>query len=314
MATVYPQTKVGPLEIQGTRVVDANTFSAGVFVALTASGWVLADNSSRSKLASGWIAAADPDSFRVVTSSGQVVEWYGHGLGSAGALLWLSTGGAATTTEPSGSGVALLQVVGKILDADHVQVFPAARDFDDTLYLGSPAGATGAAYSSSSKDGTIVLGDVVYVDEANGRLGVLESSPSVEIHGTKAAGITMLLEATDTTGAANAELHLKTNSNEWTLRSQRFGGSLLIRDETAGNAVVTIQPGSPTASIVIESGGEIRFGNNSPRWVGLTSSAADPTTTELPNDKDYGLHKNTSSGAVFLAYNDGGAIRKVQLT
>ena len=46
-----------------------------------------------------------------------------------------------------------------------------------------------------------------------------------------------------------------------------------------------------------------------------TSSSADPTTTEYPNDGDAGIHKNTSSGDVFLAYNDGGStVVKVQLT
>lgn len=46
-----------------------------------------------------------------------------------------------------------------------------------------------------------------------------------------------------------------------------------------------------------------------------TSTTADPTTTEYPNDKDAGIHKNTTSGDVFLAYNDGGStIVKVQLS
>lgn len=48
---------------------------------------------------------------------------------------------------------------------------------------------------------------------------------------------------------------------------------------------------------------------------GSTSSAADPSTTEYPNDGDHGIHKNTTSGNVFLAYNDGGgSIVKVQLS
>lgn len=46
----------------------------------------------------------------------------------------------------------------------------------------------------------------------------------------------------------------------------------------------------------------------------LTSAAADPTTTEYPTDQDWGIHKNTTSGNVFLAYNNGGSIVKVQLT
>jgi len=48
--------------------------------------------------------------------------------------------------------------------------------------------------------------------------------------------------------------------------------------------------------------------------VGYTSAAADPTTTELPNDGDWSMHKNTSSGSIFLAVNDGGVIHKVELT
>lgn len=50
------------------------------------------------------------------------------------------------------------------------------------------------------------------------------------------------------------------------------------------------------------------------RLRGRTSSSADPTTTEYPSDGDYGIHKNTTSGSVFLAFNDGGTIRKAQLT
>lgn len=46
---------------------------------------------------------------------------------------------------------------------------------------------------------------------------------------------------------------------------------------------------------------------------GYTSSAADPTTTDLATAGDFGIHKNTTSGTVFLAFNDAGTIRKVAL-
>src|SRR6266852_3543696 len=49
--------------------------------------------------------------------------------------------------------------------------------------------------------------------------------------------------------------------------------------------------------------------NDMPR----TSSAANPSITELPNSGDWCLHKNTTSGFIYLAYNNGGAIVKVQL-
>lgn len=46
---------------------------------------------------------------------------------------------------------------------------------------------------------------------------------------------------------------------------------------------------------------------------GYTSTTADPTTTELATAGDFGIHKNTTSGTVYLAFNDGGTIKKVAL-
>ena len=105
----------------------------------------------------------------------------------------------------------------------------------------------------------------------------------------------------------------------------RFGKTLASWAEmlaVAGNglivgtfdAVPLVFGTNSISRLEIDSAGRIAFGIGSPRWLGLSSSAADPTTTEFPADKDFGLHKNTSSGSVFLAYNDGGAIKKVALT
>ncbi len=44
-----------------------------------------------------------------------------------------------------------------------------------------------------------------------------------------------------------------------------------------------------------------------------TSAASAASTTQLPNSGECCIHKNTSSGAVHLAYNDGGVIKSVQL-
>ena len=49
------------------------------------------------------------------------------------------------------------------------------------------------------------------------------------------------------------------------------------------------------------------------RFLAITSSAAAATTTEYPADKNCGLHKNTVSGVVSLAYNDGGVIKTAAL-
>lgn len=44
-----------------------------------------------------------------------------------------------------------------------------------------------------------------------------------------------------------------------------------------------------------------------------TTSAADPALTNVPTAGNAAIHKNTTTGNVFLAYNDGGTVRKVQL-
>lgn len=46
---------------------------------------------------------------------------------------------------------------------------------------------------------------------------------------------------------------------------------------------------------------------------GVTEIVGLPTTADLPKDAA-GLFKDTSGGGVYLAYNDAGTIKKVQLT
>ncbi len=54
--------------------------------------------------------------------------------------------------------------------------------------------------------------------------------------------------------------------------------------------------------------------NGSARFLGYTSSAAVPTTTELPNSLDWCLHNNTTGPTIYLAFNIGGVIKKVALS
>lgn len=44
------------------------------------------------------------------------------------------------------------------------------------------------------------------------------------------------------------------------------------------------------------------------------TKAGAPTVTDLVLDKEWGIFKNTTTGAVVLAYNDGGTIKTVTLT
>lgn len=50
------------------------------------------------------------------------------------------------------------------------------------------------------------------------------------------------------------------------------------------------------------------------RMLGFLSNTADPTTTDIPSNKDLAIFKNTISGDLFLAYNDSGVIKKVALS
>ncbi len=82
-------------------------------------------------------------------------------------------------------------------------------------------------------------------------------------------------------------------------------------NNSATGQPVSIQPGGIDTDISIEVKAK---GAGRVKLNGMSSSAADPSTTELPTSGDIGVHKNTTSGNVFLAVNDGGAIKKVQLT
>jgi hypothetical protein len=74
---------------------------------------------------------------------------------------------------------------------------------------------------------------------------------------------------------------------------------------------------NPLAKISLQDVTEITADlilKNNLKHLGYTSSAAAPTVTELPADKDHSIHKDTSAGTVYLAYNDGGTIKTTTLT
>lgn len=68
-------------------------------------------------------AAADADTLTVCLINGAFATITGHGLGSAGATLYLSASvaGTITTTEPSGGG-EYSQVIGQVIDADTLAI------------------------------------------------------------------------------------------------------------------------------------------------------------------------------------------------
>ena len=97
-----------------------------------------------------------------------------------------------------------------------------------------------------------------------------------------------------------------------------------IRTNGQLRAITSLVGNSPTAiagyDLVVDN--KSFFGNEfsivSPagtmQFNGYRSQNTVPNTATFPNDKDLGIHKNTSTGVISLAYNDGGTIKTVQLT
>lgn len=100
------------------------------------------------------------------------------------------------------------------------------------------------------------------------------------------------------------------NSTAMTKNEYRTNGGNVYRAATSGTSNGTSPTDDVGVTWVLVAAGSA--GVISP--AGYSTAATDPTTTQLPKDKDWGVHKNSSSGDVFLAYNNGGAILKVELT
>lgn len=90
--------------------------------------------------------------------------------------------------------------------------------------------------------------------------------------------------------------------------------NLILKKGTTANlslATTELQEGEPAYTTDSK---QLYIGDGSDKnRIGLpnTSSAADPTTTDLPRAGDASIHKNTDSGKTILAYNDSGSIDQI---
>ena len=99
----------------------------------------------------------------------------------------------------------------------------------------------------------------------------------------------------------------------FTVYGQDAADEAAVVRAASGQTVDTfrVENNAGTSQLAVDEDGVVNIGAHLNQQ---TSTAADPTTTDYPTDKDFGVHKNTTSGNVYLAYNDGGTIKKVQLT
>jgi len=170
---------------------------------------------------------------------------------------------------------------------------------------------------------TVTSGGVVQVYSSISNPGVDSESLKISVsddgdatiatvdEGAGSAGDIILDAATVTLRKASApttEFTINASGAEWDFRSNSrlyFPFNHFIGTTSAVFQIST----EPNADLELLAGGTGRAKINGP-----SETAADPTTIEYPNDGDWGIHRNTSSGDVFLAFNDSGTIKKVQLT
>lgn len=183
-------------------------------------------------------------------------------------------------------------------------------------------------------------GTALFVDVSSSRLVIGNNSAQADLHIAKTGTSTLQVGGLGTT--QRALISSAPSSGSLTLAqvntgvsdiyldplsgaSSNCGVHLFRNSNTSGNLTFSIHvgDGSATALFLVDAAtgtlladGELRMAFTSGealQVVGWKSTAADPTTTEFPNDHDFGIHENTSSGDVFLTVNDGGSILKVIL-
>jgi hypothetical protein len=112
------------------------------------------------------------------------------------------------------------------------------------------------------------------------------------------------------------------------LAYQFFGGALgtetlaavignYSTQQQSGDTLVSASETSPgVVSIVAQTfGGEKTVtAPGGARFLGYTTSALPPSTTELPSDKDWCFHYDTALSKLYAAFNISGTIKKVELT
>ncbi len=115
VACFYSDGKVEINGCQVTRIVQANTFSAGDLITI-GSPYVLADQSLDDRQAHAIVVERSATELFAATLNGSYVPLPSHGKGSEGDVLWTSTAGGTVTTKPT-SGL-IFQRVGTVVDAN----------------------------------------------------------------------------------------------------------------------------------------------------------------------------------------------------
>lgn len=144
----------------------------------------------------------------------------------------------------------------------------------------------------------IILGDVSLQRKAADQLRVVSQVWTARIYSEAGGSAKAAIEEGALSFAADRGI-------SWT-NGSGAGGAGATGVSRGAEGVVSLDTGAPGNGL-----GLLRMGSGLCR--GWTSSAAAPSLTEYPNDRDWGLHEDTVAGALYLAANLNGTIKSTQL-
>lgn len=170
---------------------------------------------------------------------------------------------------------------------------------------------SGTIYDGVTYDGSgrQVFGDG---DAASTVTGTQVRLPNnVPLYGLKTGGTTVGLVMCDSSdrivlGDGSEECYINTSGDIIVPDAFTISAGFTSKDAVIENDATYFTVGVGNRVTRLTGGNGVRIGINS-------TAAADPTTTNFPSGYG-GIHKNSSSGTVYFAYNDGGTIRKVALS
>ena len=192
---------------------------------------------------------------------------------------------------PRGSGNTLLNAAGSVaVDAQgYIRVGRGGLSVRGIVNDGS--GGLLLSGTSSVSSGFVIFGNTLRLLQAG-------------------ADVTYA-NATNVGSDTNGRSTIVRGGDAWSLSTNRDGGDVRI---LGGAPSGTGTRGAVALGWDGTNAGPVTVRGTKLSMRGYSQSTANPTTTELPTDGDYGVHKNTSSGTVFLAFNDGGTIRTIAFT
>lgn len=189
--------------------------------------------------------------------------------------------------------------------------------WDDNGVVRVGTSGTGAS-SIYTADGTLIGDRIVDLDGNNLQFSNINSIGGLKFNGTSNNGIGLKLangsNAFDFVVAGSSNTLIGTGS-----LGLLVGGAWAIQVNQAGQVSIgeNFEPISGYDLSVDNAYFNTEITVKSPAGVmqfnGYRSQAAVPNTATFPNDKDLGIHENTSTGVISLAYNDGGTILSIPL-